>query len=254
MSTTTPASSLPSAPLPQESLVTAPVGENTVCGSLSMWDMFMNADWVVQFVMFILLAASFWCWTIIFSKSMKLSALKRQADKFEETFWSGQPLEALYERVGSRPAEPLARLFAAAMGEWKRATKKPQSDKAFSLTSRIDRIMQATLTREVESLEKNMGFLASVGSTAPFVGLFGTVWGIMNSFQNIAASQSTNLAVVAPGIAEALLATALGLIAAIPAVLAYNRLSESVNRYANRMESFSQEFSTIVSRHLESES
>lgn len=250
-----PAPSLPSSPVPAgDALQTTPLGESAVCTPLSLWDMFFNADWIVQAVMILLLLASFWCWTIIFAKTMTLSRLKKKADKFEETFWSGQSLETLYERVGSRPTEPLARLFSAAMAEWKRASNKATHlDKAFSLTGRLDRIMQATLTREIESLEKNMGFLASVGSTAPFVGLFGTVWGIMNSFQNIAASQSTNLAVVAPGIAEALLATALGLIAAIPAVLAYNRLSESVNRYANRMESFSQEFSTIVSRYLESE-
>ena len=242
---------LPTATAP---LSTAPLGDSLASTSLSMWDMFLNADWIVQFVMLVLLLASFWCWTLIFAKTAKLSSLKRQADKFEDAFWSGQSLDSLYERVGTRPVEPLTRLFSAAMAEWKKASKDQNQEKRLSLTQRIDRIMQATLNREIESLEKNMGFLASVGSTAPFVGLFGTVWGIMNSFQNIAASQSTNLAVVAPGIAEALLATALGLIAAIPAVLAYNRLSESVNRYANRMESFTQEFSTLVSRHLESES
>jgi biopolymer transport protein TolQ len=185
---------------------------------------------------------------------MRLSKLRRQADTFEDMFWSGGTLDALYERVGSKPDEPLASVFAAAMREWKRAssnTSGPSQEKRISLQQRIERVMQATLTREVEALEQNMGFLASVGSTAPFVGLFGTVWGIMNSFQSIAASQSTNLAVVAPGIAEALLATALGLIAAIPAVLAYNRLSGDINRYANRLEVFTQEFTAIVSRQLE---
>ncbi len=235
-----------------ETMTATQVGENAACIPFSMWDMFLNADWVVQCVMLILLLTSFWCWTIIFAKSTKLASLKRKADSFESLFWSGKPLETLYERVGTKPVEPLTALFSAAMREWKRASKGTSEEKRISLAQRIDRTMQVTLTREVESLEKNMGFLASVGSTAPFVGLFGTVWGIMNSFQGIAASQSTNLAVVAPGIAEALLATALGLIAAIPAVLAYNRLSESINRYASRMETFSQEFSTIVSRHLES--
>ncbi|MBA4118414.1 MAG: Tol-Pal system subunit TolQ [Candidatus Puniceispirillum sp.] len=218
-----------------------------------MWDMFWHADWIVQLVMLMLLAASFWCWTLIFSKSIRLKKLRAEADSFEDMFWSGGTLDALYDRVGSKPDEPLASVFAAAMREWRRATSAgaPTQEKRISLQQRIERIMQATITREVEDLERSMGFLASVGSTAPFVGLFGTVWGIMNSFQNIASSQSTNLAVVAPGIAEALLATALGLIAAIPAVLAYNRLSSEINRYANRLETFSQEFSTIVSRQLE---
>lgn len=237
------------------SVTSLPLGETPVGHTLSMGEMFLNADWVVQFVMLILILASFGCWTIIFSKVMKLGALKRQADKFEALFWSGQSLDSLYGRVGTRPREPLTSLFAAAMGEWSKASKGAglQNKKGF-LGQRIDRMMQAAFTREVEALERNMGFLASVGSTAPFVGLFGTVWGIMTSFQSIALSQSTNLAVVAPGIAEALLATALGLMAAIPAVLAYNRLSDSINRYINRMESFMQELSTIISRHLESES
>lgn len=237
-----------------ENITATPVGESAVCTTLSMWDMFWHADWIVQLVMLLLLAASFWCWTLIFAKSMKLSKLRRQADAFEDMFWSGGTLDALYERVGSKPTEPLASVFAAAMREWKRAASvasSPSQEKRISLQQRIERVMQATLSREVEGLEQNMGFLASVGSTAPFVGLFGTVWGIMNSFQNIAASQSTNLAVVAPGIAEALLATALGLIAAIPAVLAYNRLSGDINRYANRLEVFTQEFTAIVSRQLE---
>ena len=149
-----------------------------------------------------------------------------------------------------KPTEPLACVFAAAMKEWKRSPAATQEHR-LSVQQRIERVMQATLSREIEGLERQMGFLASVGSTAPFVGLFGTVWGIMHSFQNIAASQSTNLAVVAPGIAEALLATALGLIAAIPAVLAYNKLSSQINRYTNRIETFTHEFSTIVSRQLE---
>ncbi|MCA0369807.1 MAG: protein TolQ [Proteobacteria bacterium] len=236
-----------------ENIAATPVGENAACATLSMWDMFWHADWIVQLVMLMLLAASFWCWTLIFSKSIRLKKLRAEADSFEDMFWSGGTLDALYDRVGSKPDEPLASVFAAAMREWRRATSAgaPTQEKRISLQQRIERIMQATITREVEDLERSMGFLASVGSTAPFVGLFGTVWGIMNSFQNIASSQSTNLAVVAPGIAEALLATALGLIAAIPAVLAYNRLSSEINRYANRLETFSQEFSTIVSRQLE---
>lgn len=236
-----------------ENIAATPVGDSAACATLSMWDMFWHADWIVQLVMLMLLGASFWCWTLIFAKSMRLKKLRTEADSFEDMFWSGGTLDALYDRVGSKPDEPLASVFAAAMREWRRATSTgaPTQEKRISLQQRIERIMQATITREVEDLERSMGFLASVGSTAPFVGLFGTVWGIMNSFQNIASSQSTNLAVVAPGIAEALLATALGLIAAIPAVLAYNRLSSEINRYANRLETFSQEFSTIVSRQLE---
>ena len=221
---------------------------------LSMFDLFLHADWIVQLVILILVAASFWCWTIIFAKTFKLRFLKTKADAFEEAFWSGGTLENLFERIGDRSQDPLSTVFIAAMREWKRSYIKGRTlthDARALIQQRIERVMNTSLNREMDAVEKHMGFLASVGSTAPFVGLFGTVWGIMNSFQGIAASQSTNLAVVAPGIAEALFATALGLIAAIPAVLAYNKLSTDIGRYGGRLETFSQEFATLISRQLE---
>jgi biopolymer transport protein TolQ len=240
--------------MPENALETVSVGHSVPAANLSMFDLFLHADWIVQLVMLILLGASFWCWTIIFAKSMKLRHLKAKAEAFEESFWSGGSLENLYDRVGSRPKDPLSAVFVAAMREWRRSSSKGKTlshDLRLNLQQRIERVMNTTLNREMENLESHMTFLASVGSTAPFVGLFGTVWGIMHSFQSIAASQSTNLAVVAPGIAEALFATALGLVAAIPAVLAYNKLSTEIGRYANRLESFSQEFATLISRQLE---
>lgn len=217
-------------------------------------DMFLGADWVVQAVMVLLIAASFWCWTIIFSKITKMKSVVASADRFEESFWSGGALDSLYERIGSRPKDPMSAVFAAAMKEWRRSSAKNKgqiADVRGHLKERIEKVMRVTINREVDQLESQMTFLASVGSTAPFIGLFGTVWGIMHSFQSIAASQSTNLAVVAPGIAEALFATALGLIAAIPAVLAYNKISTEINRFATRLDGFVDEFVSIISRQLE---
>jgi biopolymer transport protein TolQ len=227
--------------------------ETTVASQLSLWTLFIQADIVVKVVMVLLLLASFWCWAIIFDKLMKLRHLVNQADEFEDSFWSGGSLEDLYDRVGNRPVDPMSAVFAAAMREWRRSAAKvanPTASRA-SLQQRIDRVMSVTVGRELERLEKYLPFLASVGSTAPFVGLFGTVWGIMNSFTAIAAQKNTSLAVVAPGIAEALFATALGLVAAIPAVLAYNKISNDLGRYANRLEAFAGEFGAILSRQLD---
>ena len=220
---------------------------------LSPWALFINADWVVKSVMVLLLLASIWCWAIIFEKITRLRRLRRQATQFEESFWSGGSLDDLYDRLGTRPEDPMSAIFIAAMREWRRSAArgiKGESQRE-ALTDRIERVMHITLGREMEDLERYMPFLASVGSTAPFVGLFGTVWGIMNSFSAIAISKNTSLAVVAPGIAEALFATALGLIAAIPAVLAYNKLSNDLGRYATRLESFAGEFGAILSRRFE---
>ena len=175
----------------------------------------------------------------------------QRAEQFEESFWSGGSLEELYDRIGSRPLDPMSAIFVAAMREWRRAAAKGLQGGNVSLPQRIDRVMHVTLGREMDILERNLGVLASVGSTAPFIGLFGTVWGIMNSFQSIAATKNTSLAVVAPGIAEALFATALGLVAAIPAVIAYNKISNDMDRYAKRLENFSGEFGAILSRQLE---
>ncbi|NBP73328.1 MAG: protein TolQ, partial [Alphaproteobacteria bacterium] len=194
----------------------------SVHADMSVWGLFMQADFIVKAVMIGLLLASFWCWAIIFEKIMRMRRLRRQASQFEESFWSGGSLDDLFDRIGSRPVDPMSAIFSSAMREWRRSTSRKGGDREAShqsLSERIDRVMQITLNRELEQLERYMTFLASVGSTAPFVGLFGTVWGIMNSFTAIAVSKNTSLAVVAPGIAEALFATALGLVAAIPAVI-----------------------------------
>jgi biopolymer transport protein TolQ len=185
---------------------------------------------------------------------MRFRRLGGQADEFEESFWSGGSLEALYDGMKGGPGHPMELLFVSAMGEWRRSSSmgltREDSLRA-GVQARIGQVMQLTMNREIEGLERYLGFLATVGSTAPFVGLFGTVWGIMNSFQAIALTKNTNLAVVAPGIAEALFATALGLVAAIPAVVAYNKFSNDLGRYANRLESFAGEFGAILSRQLD---
>jgi biopolymer transport protein TolQ len=185
---------------------------------------------------------------------MRLRRLQAQASEFEEQFWSGAPLEDLYDRLGSRPEEPMSAIFSSAMREWRRSASKGligSGPMRASLRQRIEQVMQITLQREMSQVERYMTFLASVGSTAPFIGLFGTVWGIMNSFKSIALTKNTSLAVVAPGIAEALFATALGLIAAIPAVIAYNKISSDIGRYTARLEGFAAEFAAIVSRQLD---
>jgi biopolymer transport protein TolQ len=231
---------------------TALVG--TVSSNFSIFDLFLQSDSIVKLVLLILLVASFWSWAVIFDKALRLRRLQQAAASFEETFWSGGSLDDLYDRVGQRPVDPMSAVFAAAMREWRRSAAKGLLGTAVvraSLQQRIERVMNVTVGREMDRVERFMSFLATVGSTAPFVGLFGTVWGIMNSFQSIAASKNTSLAVVAPGIAEALFATALGLVAAIPAVIAYNKLSTDFGRYAGRLEAFATEFSAILSRQLD---
>ena len=227
----------------------------SIANDMSIWSLFLQADFLVKIVMIGLVLASFWCWAIIFEKIMRMRRLRRQAGQFEENFWSGSSLDDLFDRIGSRPIDPMSAIFSSAMREWRRSTSRAgrEGETHQSLSERIDRVMQITLNRELEQLERYMTFLASVGSTAPFVGLFGTVWGIMNSFSAIAVSKNTSLAVVAPGIAEALFATALGLVAAIPAVIAYNKLSTDINRYAGRLEAFAGEFGAILSRQSEDE-
>ena len=222
--------------------------------TLSMISLFLQADLIVKGVMVLLLAASFWSWAIIFDKVLKVKRLVRAADAFEESFWSGGSIEDLYDRIGSRPVDPMSATFAAAMLEWRRSAAKGLvvvGALQASLKERIEKAMNVTVGRELERAERYMAFLATVGSTAPFIGLFGTVWGIMNSFESIAATKNTSLAVVAPGIAEALFTTALGLIAAIPAVVGYNKLTTDLGRYGNRLDNFASEFSAILSRQLE---
>ena len=232
----------------------AALAGSQLSNDLSVWSLFLNADLIVKLVILMLVLASVWSWAIIFEKFFKLRRLHQQADEFEDQFWSGGSLEDLYDRIGSQPLDPMSAMFSAAMREWRRSVSKglaAAGQMRAGLQSRIERVMGVTLGREMDRLERYMTFLASVGSTAPFIGLFGTVWGIMHSFSAIASSKNTSLAVVAPGIAEALFATALGLIAAIPAVIAYNKISSDLTRYAGRLEAFSNEFGAILSRQLE---
>jgi biopolymer transport protein TolQ len=218
--------------------------------SFSLLSLFWQAHIVVKIVIVGLVAASVWCWAIIVDKLLLYSRTRRQMDQFETVFWSGQSLEQLYQQVSVREAHGVSALFVAAMREWKR-TYESGVRSLHGLSNRIDRVMDVTLARELDRLERRLLVLATVGSAGPFIGLFGTVWGIMTSFQAIAASKNTSLAVVAPGIAEALLATALGLLAAIPAVMFYNKFSSQVSRLATRMEGFSDEFASILSRQID---
>ena len=221
-------------------------------GDLSLWALFLQADIVVKLVIFALIFASVWVWAIVFEKVTSLRRANRAADAFEDRFWSGGSLDDLYDEVGEKPAHPMAAVFGAAMGEWRRSARVVGADMSRSgARDRVERAMSVTVQREMDRMESWMIFLASVGSTAPFVGLFGTVWGIMHSFSAIAAMHNTNLAVVAPGIAEALFATAIGLVAAIPAVLAYNKISTDLGRFASRLEGFGTEFGGILSRQSE---
>ncbi len=224
----------------------------TPTGDLSLITLFLQADIVVKLVMLLLLMASIWVWAIVFEKITSLRRVNKAAAVFEDRFWSGGSLEDLYDQEGARPTHPMAAVFGAAMGEWRRSSRVAGADMARgSVRDRIDRAMNVTVGREMERLERWMVFLASVGSIGPFIGLFGTVWGIMHSFSAIAAMHNTNLSVVAPGIAEALFATAIGLVAAIPAVLAYNQISTSLARFASRLEGFGVEFGAILSRQSE---
>lgn len=221
---------------------------------LSMWGMFLQADWVVKSVMVMLILASFWCWAIIFEKFFTFKRIKEKAARFENEFWASEALDKFYEKSKKRANHPMAVMFVAAMEEWFRSkTSNMLAPQGFrlSLKERIVQVMLVSRNREIENLERGLGFLATTGSAAPFVGLFGTVWGIMNSFHAIAASKNTSLVAVAPGIAEALFATAIGLFAAIPAVIAYNKFNTEVTRFSNKLDDFSVEFDTILSRQLE---
>ena len=221
-------------------------------GDMSMLGLFLQADLIVKSVMILLLLASVWVWAIVFEKVTALRRANRAADAFEDRFWSGGSLDDLYEQEGAKPSHPVAAVFGAAMREWKRSARVAGADMTRgSVRDRVDRTVAVTIGREMDRMERWMVFLASVGSTAPFIGLFGTVWGIMRSFSAIATSRNTNLSVVAPGIAEALFATAIGLVAAIPAVLAYNTISNDLSRFASRMEGFGSEFGDILSRQSE---
>jgi biopolymer transport protein TolQ len=220
----------------------------------SIVGMFLQADWVVQFVMVMLLLASFCCWAIIFEKFFMFRNIKAKAARFETDFWASEALDKFYEKSKKRANHPMAIIFVAAMEEWFRSKSTGASSAQglrLSLRERIVQVMQVSRNRELDHVESGLGFLATTGSSAPFIGLFGTVWGIMNSFHAIAQSKNTSLVAVAPGIAEALFATAIGLFAAIPAVIAYNRFSSELSRFSNKLDDFSIEFDTILSRQLE---
>src|SRR5258708_26180040 len=206
----------------------------TVSPTLSIFELFLQSDSIVKLVMLLLLLASFWSWAVIFDKTLRIRRLRQAAASFEETFWSGGSLDDLYDRVGQRPIDPMSAVFAAAMREWRRSAAKGLLGTVVmrsSLQQRIERVMNVTVGREMDRIERFMSFLATGGSTAPFFGLFGTVSGIMDSFQSIAASNNTSLAVLAPGIAQSLVTAALELGAALPAVVAYNQFSTAVGRY-----------------------
>jgi biopolymer transport protein TolQ len=222
----------------------------------SVVGLFMQADIVVKAIMIGLIAWSIWSLAIMFEKWFRLRSLNARADKFEDAFWSGGSLDTLYERVSKKVRDPMVATFVAGMREWKLAndragSRNPSAPLRGNLQQRVDRVMAVTIGREMAQVERYMNVLATAGSTATFVGLAGTVYGIMSSFTSIAAEQNTSLAVVAPGIAEALLSTLLGLVVAIPAVMAYNKFASDIGRYGERLDAFSAEFSAILSRYLE---
>ncbi|MEH6519687.1 protein TolQ [Sulfitobacter sp.] len=230
----------------QTALIAAEIG-----GSITVWGMFAQATFTVKLVMMALILASFWTWSIIVQKTIQYRKAKREAEEFDRAFWSGEPLDGLYDQIGPEPAGAAQKIFSAGMTEWRRSHRE-DGGLIPGATARIDRSMDVAISKEAERLQKGLPVLATTGSTAPFVGLFGTVFGIMNAFIEIAEQQNTNLAVVAPGIAEALLATGLGLMAAIPAVVFYNKLNADSDRILGGYEAFADEFATILSRQLDS--
>lgn len=226
-------------------------GVMEVAQEFTMWALFARATITVKLVMILLVLASVWCWAVIVDKLIQYRKAQSEARDFDEAFWSGNPLDDLYDQIGQNPKGASERIFVAGMLEWRRSHRKDGGLIA-GAAARIDRSMDVAIAKETERLQKGLTVLATVGSSAPFIGLFGTVIGIMNSFIEIAEQQNTNLAVVAPGIAEALMATGLGLLAAIPAVIFYNKLSADADAIAGGWEAFADEFSTILSRQLDS--
>lgn len=216
----------------------------------SLIALFAGASLTVKIVLIVLVLASFWAWAIIIQKLIAYSAARAEAKRFDRSFWSGEPLDDLFDRMGDTPRGSAERIFSAGMTEWRRSHREDGGLIA-GASQRIDRAMNVAIQREESRLMRGLSFLATTGATAPFIGLFGTVWGIKTAFEGIAVSQNTNLAVVAPGIAEALVATALGLLAAIPAVIFYNKLSGDADRITGNYEAFADEFSTILSRQLD---
>ena len=222
--------------------------------SFSPLAMFMNADWVVKGVILGLAVASLWSWAVILDKAVRLTAMNRDAEGFEAAVGSGRPLEEIAAEVGDDPAQPLPKMLQAALREWRgsRSTGRgPLTDTQTALTiSRIDKALDSVIAREGRVVENGLGVLAIVATASPFIGLFGTVWGIMTAFQAIAIQKNTNLTVVAPAIAHALFATAIGLIAAIPAYIAYNKFSTDASKFTGRLEAFADDLSAAVARRL----
>ncbi len=249
---------LPTEKIASSAIANTPAGAADIVSGLPVHDlsligMFMQSDMVVKFVILALFFASFWCWAIIFDKILAFKLVERKTNKFERSFWSGELLERIYEGIKGKANHPMAKIFVSAMREWKMQDEvvSERAELKVGLKERIFQAMSLVRNQELDKLERNINILATVGSTAPFVGLFGTVWGIMNSFQSIALAKNTTLAVVAPGIAEALFATAIGLFAAIPAVIFYNKFTSDVTRLANKLEDFSGELGAILSRELD---
>ncbi|MFI4966219.1 MAG: protein TolQ [Caulobacterales bacterium] len=220
--------------------------------SFNFFVLFMRADWVVKLVMLGLGAASLWSWTVILDKTFRFSSLNRQANTFEDAVASGKSLEEVAAEAGERPRHALPRMLQGALREWRDARNKGLNNdgQAAFLIQRIDRVLDAAIARESARVEDGLGSLAIVATASPFIGLFGTVWGIMNAFQAIAIQKNTSLAIVAPSIAQALFATAIGLIAAIPAYIAYNKFSTDAGKYAGRLEGFADDLSTAIQRRL----
>ena len=216
----------------------------------SLFALFARATITVKVVMIGLMVMSFWSWAIILRKHILYRTSRREAGVFDRAFWSGEPLDTLFETIGPQPGGASEKIFVSGMTEWRRSHRQDGGLIA-GAQARIDRAMDVAISRESERLNKGLSFLATTGSTAPFIGLFGTVWGIKHAFEQIAISQNTNLAVVAPGIAEALLATGIGLVAAIPAVVFYNKLNSDSERILGGYEAFADEFATILSRQLD---
>ena len=208
----------------------------------SLGQLFLRADFVVKTVIIILLLASIYSWALIFEKYRLFKKIELSSSSFEDKFWKAKSAENFYNNLSNKNKDPLTAIFQSAMAE----LIKTKSKSTLVQSTRVTRVLEISLDREIRTIEKNFTFLATVGSTAPFIGLFGTVWGIMNSFQSIAISRNTSLAIVAPGIAEALFATALGLLAAIPAVVAYNKFSSDSKKYVVRIENFSKRFISII--------
>jgi len=241
--------------MPSEIVQTSSSASGAVIHDMSPISMFMQADWVVQSIMIGLLLASFWGWAIIVDKFFRIKSIFANMEKFQDDLWSSDDLDKFYSRIEKREDHPIARIFITGMREWQKSRGVNLTDAAKGNTKeRIAQVMHVAKNREIDEIESHLGFLASCGSIAPFVGLFGTVYGIMRSFIGIASAQNTSLTVVAPGIAEALFATAIGLFAAIPAVMFYNKYIGQVGRITGKMEDFITEFTILLSRQMDGHS